>query len=115
MILMEYISSREVVSFAGEELGHPVKCAVSREALDDCFGSDGRDDEGLLANFHRSRSEIEPYDMAGLVADSSSQTFSDASISTPISGTEQWVVTCWAWWPRRSLRSSKLTPETLNR
>ncbi len=54
-----YDSSREVISFVGEALGHSVKCAVSREALDDHFGSDRRDNEGRLATFHRNRSKIE--------------------------------------------------------
>jgi hypothetical protein len=54
-----YDSTREVVSFVGEVLGHPVRCAVSREALEDYFGADGRDKEGRLAIFHRNRSKIE--------------------------------------------------------
>lgn len=55
----QYELSREVVSFGAEALGHPVKCAVSREALDDHFGSDKRDNKGRLAAFHRNRSKIE--------------------------------------------------------
>ena len=54
-----YVSNREIVSFVGEALGHPVRCAVSREALEDHFGADGRDIEGRLAGFHRNRSKIE--------------------------------------------------------
>jgi hypothetical protein len=55
----QYIADRQIVSFVGEALGHPVRCAVSREALDDHFGSDGRGNEGRLASFHRNRSKIE--------------------------------------------------------
>jgi hypothetical protein len=55
----QYDSSRQVVGFVGEALGHPVKCAVSREALDDHFGSDEQDKKGALAAFHRNRSKIE--------------------------------------------------------
>lgn len=54
-----YVASREIVSFVGEALGRPVGCSVSREALDDHFGSDGLDIEGRLASFHRNRSKIE--------------------------------------------------------
>jgi hypothetical protein len=54
-----YDSNREVVSFVGAALGHPVRCAVSREALEDHFGADGRDKKGRLAIFHSSRSKIE--------------------------------------------------------
>jgi hypothetical protein len=54
-----YDSSREVVSFIGEALGHPVQCAVSREALEDHLGANGQDKEGRLASFHLVRSKIE--------------------------------------------------------
>jgi len=54
-----YDSSREVVSFWGEALGHPVQCAVSREALEDHLGANGKDKEGRLASFHLGRSKIE--------------------------------------------------------
>jgi hypothetical protein len=54
-----YDSNRDVVSFVGEALGHPVRCAISREALEDHFGADGRDKEGRLASFHSNRSRIE--------------------------------------------------------
>jgi hypothetical protein len=55
----QYIADRQIVSFVGEALGHPVRFAVSREALDDHFGSDGQGNEGRLASFHRNRSKIE--------------------------------------------------------
>ena len=54
-----YDFSREVVSFWGEALGHPVQCALSREALEDHLGADGKDKEGRLASFHLCRSKIE--------------------------------------------------------
>lgn len=54
-----YDSTREVVSFTGEAVGHPVRCAVSREALEDHFGADGRNKEGRLESFHLCRSKIE--------------------------------------------------------
>jgi hypothetical protein len=54
-----YDSNREVVSFIGEALGHPVRCSVSREVLEDHFGANGQDMEGRLASFHLSRSKIE--------------------------------------------------------
>jgi hypothetical protein len=54
-----YDSDREVVSFVGEALRHPVRCAVSREALEDHFGADGGDKERRLTTFHTNRSRIE--------------------------------------------------------
>ncbi len=54
-----YDFSREVVSFVGEALGHLVRCAVSREALEDHLGANGQDKEGCLASFQHSRSRIE--------------------------------------------------------
>jgi len=54
-----YDSDREVVSVVGEALRHPVRCAVSREALEDHFGADGADKEGRLTSFHTNRSRIE--------------------------------------------------------
>lgn len=55
----QYDSSREAVRFLGEALGHPVRCAVSREALSDHFGSDEHGKQGALAAFHRNRAKIE--------------------------------------------------------
>jgi len=54
-----YDSTREVVTFPGDALGHPVECAVSREALEDYFGADNLDRAGRLEAFHKNRSEIE--------------------------------------------------------
>ena len=57
--LPRYDSNSEVVSFVGEALGHAVRCAVSREALEDHFGADGCDRKGRFAIFHSNRSKIE--------------------------------------------------------
>jgi len=54
-----YDANREVVSFFGAALGRPVRCAVSREALENYFGAAGRDEEGRLACFHSNQSRIE--------------------------------------------------------
>jgi hypothetical protein len=54
-----YDSTREVVTFKGEALGHSVPCAVSREALEDYFGANNLDRAGRLEAFHKNRSEIE--------------------------------------------------------
>lgn len=54
-----YAFDRDVVEFVGEALGDPVHCAISREALDDHFGTDNRDNQGRLERFMESRSEIE--------------------------------------------------------
>jgi hypothetical protein len=54
-----YNSERDVVVFAAEALRSPVECSVSREALDDHFGSEGRDKEGRLEAFRKNRSKIE--------------------------------------------------------
>jgi hypothetical protein len=54
-----YDSTREVVNFSGESLGHVVRCSVSREALEDHFGADGQGKEGRFASYHSNRSIIE--------------------------------------------------------
>jgi hypothetical protein len=54
-----YDSTREVVTFTGEALGHSVRCSVSREALEDSFGANNLDRAGRLEAFHKNRSEIE--------------------------------------------------------
>ncbi len=54
-----YDSSRDVVSFTGEALGKTVKCAVSREALDDHFGTDNLGADGRMEAFRKNRSKIE--------------------------------------------------------
>jgi hypothetical protein len=58
----KYDFSRDVVTFVGEALGSPVTCAISREALDDNFGTagtSGRTIEERLEAFRKNRSTIE--------------------------------------------------------
>jgi hypothetical protein len=54
-----YDFSRDAVTFVGTAFGGPVQCAVSREALDDHFGTDGLDNAGRVEAFQRNRSKIE--------------------------------------------------------
>jgi hypothetical protein len=54
-----YDLSRDVVTFSGHGLNHPVQCAISREALDDHFGADGLGQEGRIERFLKNRSAIE--------------------------------------------------------
>lgn len=50
--------SRDIVTFVGEALGTRVTCAISREALDDNFGTAGTSEE-RLETFRKNRSAIE--------------------------------------------------------
>lgn len=57
-----YDDGRDMVVFAGEALGNPVRSAISREALDDNFGTDGtsgRTNEERLETFRKNRTAIE--------------------------------------------------------
>lgn len=54
-----YDLHRDVVAFAGQALGQTVACAISREALDDYFGTDGLDKDGRIDAFLKNRSKIE--------------------------------------------------------
>ena len=54
-----YDFHRDVIAFAGQALGQPVVCAISREALDDHFGTDGLTKEGRIEAFLKNRSKIE--------------------------------------------------------
>jgi hypothetical protein len=54
-----YDFRRDTVTFVGAALGSPVQCAVSREALDDHFGTDGLDHTRRVESFQKSRSKIE--------------------------------------------------------
>jgi hypothetical protein len=55
-----YDSERDVIVFVGEALGHTVRCAISREALDDNFGAtSGSTKEERLGKFRRNRQIIE--------------------------------------------------------
>jgi hypothetical protein len=56
---VHYDSSRDIATFAGEALGHPVECAISREALEDHFGADNVGKSGRVEVFLRHRSKIE--------------------------------------------------------
>lgn len=51
-----YIFNREVVVFWGQDGGKRVRCEISREALDDHFGGDGKD---KLEVFRANRRAIE--------------------------------------------------------
>jgi hypothetical protein len=50
--------ARDVVTFDGDALDATVRCAISREALDDHFGA-GRDKADLVKTFLANRSTIE--------------------------------------------------------
>jgi hypothetical protein len=54
-----YDLSGDTVTFVGAAFGSPVQCAISREAMDDYFGTDGRDNTGRVEAFQRNRSKIE--------------------------------------------------------
>jgi hypothetical protein len=54
-----YDFNRDTVTFVGAAFGSPVQCAISREALDDHFGTDGLDNTGRVEAFQRNRSKIE--------------------------------------------------------
>jgi hypothetical protein len=54
-----YDFSREVVTFNGESMGKSVPCAISREALDDNFGTSDLNQQGCLDAFRKNRAIIE--------------------------------------------------------
>jgi hypothetical protein len=56
---VRYDFSRDIATFEGTALGSPVICAISREALDDHFGTDGQDHKGRVESVLRNRSKIE--------------------------------------------------------
>lgn len=56
---IRYDFSRDIATFEGAALGSPVVCAISREALDDHFGTDGQDQKGRVESVLRNRSRIE--------------------------------------------------------
>ena len=56
---IRYDFDRDVVSFSGEAGGNLVHCAISREALEDHFGADGGDRDGILEIFRANRSTLE--------------------------------------------------------
>ncbi|MGH7015273.1 MAG: GSU2403 family nucleotidyltransferase fold protein [Stellaceae bacterium] len=54
-----YDFERDIVAFLGTAGGAPVRCAVSREALEDHFGANGLDKDGRLEKFREHREMIE--------------------------------------------------------
>jgi len=56
---VRYDFSRDIATFEGTALGSPVTCAISREALDDHFCTDGQDQKGRVESVLRNRSKIE--------------------------------------------------------
>jgi hypothetical protein len=54
-----YDFDRDVVTFLGFAAGATIRCAISREALDDHFGADGLDKEARLRVFRENRNAIE--------------------------------------------------------
>jgi len=56
---IRYDFSRDIAIFEGNALGSPVSCAISREALDDHFGTDGLAQKGRIEIVSKNRSKIE--------------------------------------------------------
>jgi len=56
---IQYDFSRDVATFVGQALGSAVKCEISREVLDDHFGTDGTDQARRVEAVRKSRSKIE--------------------------------------------------------
>ncbi len=56
---LRYDSHRDIVTFVGESLGSPVRCAISREALEDHFDADNLDEIGRVERVREHRSTIE--------------------------------------------------------
>jgi len=56
---VRYDFSRDIVMFEGNGMGNVVHCAISREALDDHFGTDGQDQKGRIESVLKNRSKIE--------------------------------------------------------
>ncbi len=55
-----YDFDRDIVAFPAEDAsGERVRCAISREALDDHFGADGQTNDQRVETFRRHRQEIE--------------------------------------------------------
>ncbi len=54
-----YEGDRAVVAFLGLSGGKLVRCAISREALDDHFGADGPGPDARLRTFRAHRAEVE--------------------------------------------------------
>jgi hypothetical protein len=56
---IQFDFTRDGATFVGQALGSAVKCEISREALDDHFGSDGMDHTGRVEAVRKNRSKIE--------------------------------------------------------
>ncbi|MGE5260486.1 MAG: DUF1488 family protein [Actinomycetota bacterium] len=56
---LNYDFDRDVVIFVGESFGSAVRCAISREALDDHFGTDRMNQKGRVEAVRERRSTIE--------------------------------------------------------
>lgn len=54
-----YESGRHVVTFVGKAQGHPVTCAISREAIDDYFRMSNADNKEYVEKFMEKRSTFE--------------------------------------------------------
>lgn len=54
-----YDNQKDAVTFDGEALRSTVRCAISREALDDHYATSSLTDEGRLEKFRQNRSVIE--------------------------------------------------------
>lgn len=56
---LRYDSARDIVHFGGNSLNGTVRCAVSREALEDHFGADNATSDGRVEAVRRNRSAVE--------------------------------------------------------
>jgi hypothetical protein len=56
---LRYDGDREIATFDGESQGAAIRCAISREALEDHFGANDLDRKGRLDAVRRNRSQIE--------------------------------------------------------
>lgn len=56
---VHYESGRHVVTFVGKAQGHPVTCAISREAIDDYFRMSNADNNEYVEKFMGKRSTFE--------------------------------------------------------
>jgi hypothetical protein len=56
---VHYDFGRDILTFAGEAQGHPVRCAISREAIDDYFRMSGASNDERIQKFLEKRSIFE--------------------------------------------------------
>jgi len=54
-----YDSDRDIVAFLGQAGGETIRCAISREAIEDHFNGDGEDAAGRVRIFREKRSAFE--------------------------------------------------------